>query len=103
MKCPATPRLTIAERTPATHSVATTAKRFSRAGGSEYAVPTSSAAATAASSSAPCVSASASGSAPAAATIHHARSTLRSPAAIGSRGLLTRSISTSVIWLMPTM
>ena len=103
MKCAATPRFTIAERTPETHSDATSGKRFSRAGGTEYAVPTTSAAATAASSSAPWVSASASGRTAAAPTIHHARSSDRSPAAIGSPGLLTRSMSTSVIWLMPTM
>src|SRR3954468_4110739 len=85
------------------HRLAATGNRFSRAGGSEYSAPTASAAATAIVSPAPCVSAMASGSAVAAKTISFAWPSVRSPAAIGRYGLLTRSISTSVIWLTPTI
>ena len=45
----------------------------------------------------------ATGAIAAAATIRRAASSDRSPAAIGSHGLLRRSISTSSTWLMPTM
>src|SRR4051794_17336628 len=102
-KCDATPRLTTAERTPAMHSDAATGWRLSRSGGTEYATPTSSAATTAAISTQRCVRARTSGIAAATATIRQAAGTDSSPAAIGSRGLLTRSISTSVIWLSPTI
>ena len=58
---------------------------------------------TATSSSAPCVTAIATGAMAATATIRRAASSDRSPAAIGSQGLLRRSISTSSIWLIPVM
>jgi hypothetical protein len=66
-------------------------------------VPIASAASTITSSIGPCVSASTTGSTPAAATMARACAAVRSPAASGSAGLLMRSISTSSIWLMPTM
>jgi hypothetical protein len=49
------------------------------------------------------VTASTSGITADAATIRRAATRLRSPAAIGRNGLLMRSISTSSIWLIPTM
>ena len=63
----------------------------------------SSATPTATSSSAPWVIAIATGAMAATATIRRAASSDRSPAAIGSHGLLRRSISTSSIWLIPVM
>ena len=54
-------------------------------------------------SAAPCVTAISSGTMAAAATTRRAVSSDRSPAAIGSHGLLSRSISTSSIWLIPVM
>ena len=58
---------------------------------------------TATSSVAPCVAAMTIGAMAATATIRRAASSDRSPAAIGSHGLLRRSISTSSIWLIPVM
>ena len=57
VKCSATPRLTTTARTPVMHSEASSGKRLSRSGGSEYAAPTARPASTAPVSSAPCVSA----------------------------------------------
>jgi hypothetical protein len=54
-------------------------------------------------SSGPWVRPSPTGTAAQTATIRQAASTDRSPAARGRCGLLTRSISMSVIWLTPTM
>ena len=54
-------------------------------------------------SSTPWVTAMSTGATAATATIRRAASSDRSPAAIGSHGLLRRSISTSSIWLMPVM
>jgi hypothetical protein len=85
------------------HSDAATGKRLSRNGGREYSAPTASPAATAPVSNAPCVTAIASGSAVQTITIVRAPASERSPAAIGSHGLFIRSISTSVIWLTPTI
>ena len=85
------------------HSDAATAKRLSRSGGSEYAVPTTRPTTTATVSSAPCVIASTTASAAVVATIARPVSIVISPAASGRNGLLTRSISTSSSWLMPTM
>src|SRR5437762_9538751 len=90
-------------RTPVMHSDAATGKRLSRVGGSEYRAPTARPAATAVVSGAPCVTAMASGTTLQAATIVLAAAGERSPAATGRYGLLTRSMSTSVSWLTPTM
>jgi hypothetical protein len=103
LKCSHTPRLTTSERTNVIDSEASAGKRLSRSGGTEYAVPTARPMPTATSSAAPCVIASATGTAAATATIQRPASGLRSPAAMGSAGLLMRSISTSSSWLMPTM
>ena len=103
-KCQYTPRLTTRLRTPVMHSDAATGKRLRRNGGSEYSAPT----------------ARPGGDRDG---LHHAlrhapsRAGSRcrrrrspappsidsSPAAIGSNGLLIRSISTSVSWLTPTI
>src|SRR4051794_21923763 len=90
-------------RTPVMQREAATGKRLSRMGGSEYSAPTARPAATAAVSAAPCVTAMASGTTLQAATIPLAAVGERSPAATGRYGLLTRSMSTSVSWLTPTM
>src|SRR5690349_25023214 len=83
--------------------LAASGKRLSLAGGRLYSAPTARAAATAIVSAAPWVSAMASGTTVHAITMIVAFLTLRSPAAIGRYGLLTRSISTSVSWLTPTI
>src|ERR1044071_3179961 len=92
VKCPYMPRLTTVARTPAMHGAAANGWRLRRTGGSEYAQPTTSAVTAAAVSSAPWVRPSATGTAAATATIHHAASTDRSPAAIGREGLLVGAI-----------
>ncbi len=51
----------------------------------------------------PWVTASTTGTTAATATMIRPCAIVSSPEASGSRGLLMRSISTSVIWLMPTM
>ena len=63
-------------------------------------MPTASAASTATVSSTPCVTASAIASPAEKTTTARARSRVISPAASGRNGLLTRSISTSSIWLI---
>jgi hypothetical protein len=74
-----------------------------RTGGQEYAAPMTSAAPTDTSSTRPWVTASTTGTTAHSATIRRAAGTDSSPAAMGSSGLLMRSISTSSSWLMPTM
>ena len=86
------------------HSDAATGKRLSRNGGSEYSAPTASPAATATVSTAPCVTRQRERDRRAGdARSPRAAPSESSPAAIGRNGLLIRSISTSVIWLTPTI
>src|SRR5262245_8143815 len=101
--CSQTPRLTTSDRTKVIDPAASAAKRLRCSGGHEYAQPIASATVTAISSATPWVAAITSGVTAATATMRRPASSDRSPAAIGSHGLLTRSISTSSTWLMPTM
>src|SRR4051812_46150490 len=83
--------------------LAASGKRLRRAGGRLYSAPTARPAMTATVSAVPWVRAMPIGSTVHAMTMTAACLAVRSPAAIGRYGLLTRSISTSVSWLTPTI